>query len=497
MPQLRSSPSPLQSLQSIAKKPGKKKKSNTPTKKSAVPPGDDAESRDVRQPSPGSETDDSSTGSAGFVDKELDSLETQKADITRKRQELDAAEARIREKAQLLKAYPARAVPRSLPTPSGSASSGSSALSNTAARTAPVVARDDGKRLRQDVRVVDDARETRLRRIHALFPASDASRSPRFGDDPGDRDVRGGGPKRVRFADQQDPDDADDDDEALVLAAPEGVTRMSYITQASKLLLFLTNSTLSPSSTLLPSSLSPQMTLVYSAALTDIRQRLHASLGAKQPTFAEFLFILHAVQQYTPSLFPKRADRGSLAVATLAAWHTQFSNELSDLMRLANGSQEFVDGYFPVFILRIRNADASTFDPVVVVRDLFADATVKLVSERQKEVMKLALSQGPSQQHQSGGKGSGGKGWGKGGKGKGGKGNSYPPPPGMPGQDWHDVYWMYARFPIDSSGRRIRSACFKCGGGSTPNSSNSHQARDCKAVDSVVQDWVRYMKPAQ
>ena len=166
-------------------------------------------------------------------------------------------------------------------------------------------------------------------------------------------------------------------------------------------------------------------------------------------------------------------------------------------MRLANGSQEFVDGYFPVFILRIRNADASTFDPVVVVRDLFADATVKLVSERQKEVMKLALSQGPSQQHQSGGKGSGGKGWGKGGKGKGGKGNSYPPPPGMPGQDWSDHYWMWIRFACDSSGRRIKSACFKCGSGSTPGSSSSHHPRDCKATDSVVQDWVRYMKPAQ
>jgi hypothetical protein len=76
---------------------------------------------------------------------------------------------------------------------------------------------------------------------------------------------------------------------------------------------------------------------------------------------------LHAVQQYTPSLFPKRTDRGSLAVATLAAWHTRLTDELSDLMRLANGSQEFVDGYFPVFVLRTRNADASTFDPVVVV----------------------------------------------------------------------------------------------------------------------------------
>ena len=65
-------------------------------------------------------------------------------------------------------------------------------------------------------------------------------------------------------------------------------------------------------------------------------------------------------------------------------------------MKLANGSQEFVDGHFPVFVLKTRDAEASTFDPVAVVRALFADVTVKLVSKRQKEVMNLVLSYGQS-----------------------------------------------------------------------------------------------------
>jgi hypothetical protein len=153
---------------------------------------------------------------------------------------------------------------------------------------------------------------------------------------------------------------------------------------------------------------------VYSAALTDIRQRVHVLLGAQQPTFAEFLFILQAAQVYAPSLFPNNHSEGQLAVATLAAWHTQLINVLTDVMKLANNSQEFADGYWPLFALKLRDAEPSTFDPVAVAKDLFSEVTVKLVSKRQKEVMNLAFSGGQSQQHhsqdQSGGKGSGGKG---------------------------------------------------------------------------------------
>jgi len=253
---------------------------------------------------------------------------------------------------------------------------------------------------------------------------------------------------------------------------------------------------------LLPSPLSSSLTLVYSAALTDIRHRVLSTLGAQQPTFAEFLFIMNAAQQYAPSLFPNNPNRGRLAVAALAAWHTQFTNVLTDMMKLANDSQKFVDGNFPLFFLHLRDADPSTFDPVAVAKALFSEVTVKLVSKRQKEVMNLAFPGGQSQQYQSqqyqsGGKGSGGKGSGKGGKGNGGKGNSFPPPLGMPGQEWSNQFWMYIRFAYDSAGQKIRKARFKCGCGSTPNATSFHLARDCKAADAVVQDWVRFMKPAQ
>jgi len=66
----------------------------------------------------------------------------------------------------------------------------------------------------------------------------------------------------------------------------------------------------------------------------------------------------------------------------------------------------------------------------------------------------------------------------------------------MPGQEWSDHHWMYIRFARDSYGRHIKNACFKCGCGSAPNSTSSHLGRDCKADPSVVQDWVRFMKPA-
>jgi hypothetical protein len=335
--------------------------------------------------------------------------------------------------------------------------------------------------------------------VRTLFDLSPvARRPPRQRDEIDDQDVGRVVRQRVRFADREH---ADDDEDGLVLTVPGDGARMSYLTQTAKLLLFLTNSTLSSSSTLLPSPLSSLLTLVYSAALTDIRQRVHISLGAEQPTFAEFLCILKAAQQYAPSLFPNNHSRGQLAVAALASWHTQFVNLLNDIMKLANNSQAFADGHFPLFKIKCRDADPSTFDPVAVAKELFSEATVKLVSRRQKEVMNLAFSGGQSQQYQSqqyqsGGKGSGGKGWGNGGKGKGGKGSSSPPPPGMPGQTWSDPWQMWIRFAFDHAGRKIRTACFKCGSGSTPNSSSSHLARDCKADPTVVQDWVRLMRPA-
>ena len=265
----------------------------------------------------------------------------------------------------------------------------------------------------------------------------------------------------------------------------------------AKLLLFLAESTLSPTPPLLPNTLSQGQTLVYSAALNDIRQHLHRSFGAQQPTFAHFLLVLHDVKQYLPPLFSGKLDRSSLAIAAVSEWHFQFTRQLDQLMYLADNNQDFVDAQFPVFTLKLRDADAASFDPVATVKAMFADVTVSLASKRQKEVMKSMFSApGQPQHHQHGGKGSGGKGSGKGGKGKGGKGSSHPPPPGMPGQEWSDLYWMWIRIACDSGNRRIRNACFKCGCGSAPNATSFHLARQCNASDAQIQDWVRFMKPA-
>jgi hypothetical protein len=56
---------------------------------------------------------------------------------------------------------------------------------------------------------------------------------------------------------------------------------------------------------------------------------------------------------------------------------------------------------------------------------------------------------------------------------------------------------MYVRFPKDANGRTLRHCCYKCGAGSAPGSSNHHLARDCRATDAQVLDWVRNMKPVQ
>ena len=500
MPNTRSnspSPAPERPVQTSSKKKGKQQGNQSKKTADKTPsPQNDAEDRNENV-----ETDDSSAGSAAHVDKRLESLEKSQAAILKMRQDLDAEEARNRVLAEHLLAYPSGDVPRSLPTAAaGPVSSGSVALS-AAERVDP-----DAARLRQDERTVAAARAAREQRVRTLFNISPvASRRPRTRDELRDDDVREVVPKRVRFADR-DSDDDDEDGGALAVV-PGGGARLGYLKNTAEFLLFLTNSTLSPSSTLLPSSLSSSLTLVYSAALTDIRHRVLSTLGAQQPTFAEFLFIMNAAQQYAPSLFPNNPNRGRLAVAALAAWHTQLTNVLTDMMKLANDSQKFVDGNFPLFFLQLRDADPSTFDPVAVAKALFSDVTVKLVSKRQKEVMNLAFPGGQSlqyqsqqyqsQQYQSGGKGSGGKGWGNGGKGKGGKGSSSPPPPGMPGQTWSDQYWMYIRFAYDSAGQKNRKACFKCGCGSSPNSTSSHHARDCKADSAVVRDWVQFSKPAQ
>ena len=486
------SPAPEQPAQTSSKKKGKKKGKKQSTKHAAErtpSPHDDSEDHDAN-----SDTDDFSAGSAALVDEKLESLEKRQAAIIKTRQDLDAEEARNRALAEQLLAYTSGAVPRSLPTAAtGPVSSGSVAVSATSREDS------DAAKLRQDKRTVAAARAAREQRVRSLFSMPPvAPRPPRSRDDLDDPDVRGVVPKRVRFADRVD---ADEDEDCHVLAVPGDGARMTYLAPTARLLLFLTNSTLSSSSTLLPSPLSSSLTLVYSAALTDIRQRVHVSLGAQQPTFAEFLFILQAAQQYAPSLFPNNHSKGQLAVAALAAWHTQLINVLTDVMKLANNSQAFADGHWPLFALKLRDAEPPTFDPVAVAKDLFSEVTVKLVSKRQKEVMNLAFSGGQSQQYQSqqyqpGGKGSGGKGWGKGGKGKGGKGYSFPPPPGMAGQEWSDQHQMYIRFAYDSVGQKNRRACFKCGCGSAPNSTSSRSARDCKADGTVVQDWVRFMKPA-
>ena len=460
-------------------------KSKQSTAARSPPPQDDSEDSSAER----DDADASSASSAGFMDQELESVEERHLDIERRQRELDAERADNRAKAVQLLTYPTGPVPRSLPT---SASSSVSSGPSSAARAAAVVASAADQRRRQDTITVAAARAARLDRVRSMVGISHgASRPPLVRDELDDRHARDVGAKRVRFA--VDPDAEDDD--VVALAAPEDVSRKQWLNQTRRLLLFLARSTLAPTSALLPCTLTAAQTFVYSSALSDIRQGLHVSLGNQPATFANFLYVLNTIKQYLPPLFPGRPDRSGMAIAAVSDWHAQFSDELNQLMRLANDNQQFVDAQMPIFVLKLRSVDPDSFDPVVIIKAMFADVTVSLVAQRQKEAMKLALSSDQPQQYQMGGKGFGGRGSGKGGKGKGGKGGSHPQPPGMPGQEWSDNYWMYIRFACDSAGRRVKGACFKCG--CPPNSPNPHRANLCQATPAQIDDWVRYMKPAQ
>ena len=266
------------------------------------------------------------------------------------------------------------------------------------------------------------------------------------------------------------------------------------------------NSTCSPCPPLIPTLLSTH-TLVYASALAHVSNQLRFTFGTDQPSFHHILLILRELPQFFPALFENKPDKEALATSAFTKWHRLFNEELTKLLRLADNNRPYVDAQFAVFIAAVDDAVPSDFDPVALLKKHVKDLAKVLTAQKSKQIMR-AMFPAPVQsapQHQfssSGGRNAGGNGSGKGGggRGKGGKGpqqHSWPPPPGLPGQDWNDHHWMWVRFPKDANGKSLRGCCYKCGAGSAPGSSNHHLARDCRATDAQVLDWVRNMKPVQ
>jgi hypothetical protein len=406
---------------------------------------------------------------------------------------------------QLLLAHPQGDLPEAVPSHAVVTAAAASALQ---AADEEKRRRDEAEaiRLQSDAAVADSARRDRLRRLQQLaLPAVDAPvlPAPR-------RRARSESPERpvprpvkvTRFA----PADDSDEEEAELSILPAALSRPKYLIEAYKLLIYLVNSTCSPCPPLIP-ALHSAHTLVYAAALAHVNSQLRVHFGADPPSFHHFLYILRELPQFFPALFADKTDKEAMATTAATRWHRLFSNELTRLLRLADDCRQYVDAQFPVFITALDEADPRTFDPVALFKKHVSKLSERLTDSKSKQLLRsmypTPVQSAPQQQSSSsGGRNAGynGSGKGGGGRGKGGKGpqqHSWPPPPGLPGQDWNDRHWMYVRFPKDANGRNLRNCCYKCGAGSAPGSSNHHLARDCRATDAQVLDWVRNMKPVQ
>jgi len=428
--------------------------------------------------SPSASTDSSLRLTDGLADQRMDTLAAKIEAGLQKQKDLLAELERDQIALQLLLGHPRGALPEAVPSNALVTASAASALQ---AADEQQRQRDeaDAIRLQADAAAADKARLDRLHKLQQLaFPAVGAPVSAARRRAPSDSPERQSRPVKVtRFALPASLDSDAEEEELSIVPAAMSLSRPKYLVDTVKLLLYLVNSTCSPCPPVIP-TLHPAHTLVYSSALAYFNSQLRVNFGADLPSFHHFLFLLHELPQFFPALFADKPENEALATTAATKWHRLFNNELNRLMRLAENSKRYVDAQFTAFIAALDDADPRIFDPVALLKKHVAKLAEILSASKSKQLLK-SMFQAPVQsapQHQSsssGGRNAGGNGSGKGGggRGKGGKGpqqHSWPPPPGLPGQDWNDHHWMYVRFPKDAYGKGIRNCCFKCGGGSAP-----------------------------
>ena len=436
----------------------------------------------------------------------MDTLAAKIETAEQKRKALDAELQKDRAELLLLLNHPRGELPDAVPS------------SVTAAAASALQAAEDEKRrrdeaeairLESDLAAVAKARRDRMDKLRRLaLQASD----PPVSAAPGRRALTDSleqhvhrPAKKTRFAEPIDSDTEDHEEEELSIVPPV-LSRPKYLTDASKLLLYLVNSTCSPCPPVIP-TLQAAQTLVYAAALAHVNGLLRVNFGADQPSFQHILCILQALPQFFPALFENKPDKEALATTAFTKWHRHFNDQLTRLLSFADQRRDYVENQFIIFIASLDEVVPSAFDPVAIIKKHVTKLAADLTAQRSKYIMRgmfpAPVQSSPQQQSSSSGvRNTGGYGSGRsgGGRGKGGKGSqqhSYPPPPGLPGQDWNDHHWMYIRFPRDANGKGMRNCCFKCGGGSAHGSSNHHLAKDCRATAAQIVDWVQNMKPVQ
>jgi hypothetical protein len=415
----------------------------------------------------------------------MDSLAAKIEANRQKRQALEAELEQDQTALQLLLAHPRGELPEAVP----------SNVVVTAAAASALQAADEEKRRRDeadaircqsDLDTADKARHERMDRLRQLAFAVDTpvSAAPRHR-------ARSGSPERplprplkqTRFA-QPDPHDSDEEEEELSIL-PAALSRPTYLIEASKLLLYLVNSTCSPCPPMIP-TLRSAHTLVYAAALAHVNSQLRVHFGADRPSFHHFLYILRELPQFFPALFADKTDKEAMATTAATRWHRLFSNELTRLLRLADDCRQYVDAQFPVFITALDEAEPRTFDPVALFKKHVSKLSERLTDSKSKQLLR-SMYPAPAKSNGSRDKDSGTN-WG--GAGEGGDVDQIPGP-GPPGSFWHWSHDCFVRYVSDASGHRLTHICMMCGWSGTP----SHNASHCPADESEIANWVELAIP--
>ncbi len=247
----------------------------------------------------------------------------------------------------------------------------------------------DAIRLQSDAAAADRARRDRLRRLQQLaLPAVDPPVLPaprrRARSESPERQL----PKPVKVTRFAPADDSDEEEEELSIL-PAALSRPKYLIEASKLLIYLVNSTCSPCPPVIP-TLHSAHTLVYAAALAHVNGQLpvRVHFGADRPSFHHFLYILRELPQFFPALFADKTDKEAMATTAATKWHRLFSNEPTRLLRLADDCRQYVDAQFPVFIAALDDADPRIFDPVALFKKHVSKLTERLTDSRSKQLLR-------------------------------------------------------------------------------------------------------------
>jgi hypothetical protein len=294
--------------------------------------------------------------------------------------------------------------------------------------------------------------------------------------------------KALSSPDQSSGDESDDLVE--LPAVPVGEMRIRKV--VDKLVNWLALSALThlptPVPAFGPSPAHASLTLVYTAALLEMRGKINPR---ERPTYMTYLGLLEVVQRFLPQLLshkPAALPVGNLYVCDIMA---KIRGELDDAILTLDGQQELIDVTFTTFLVDLR-AGGHAFQPVAAVVKAMASLSTSVTNKKTKTTINAAytgaqgsspaLQQQPQHQQQQ-------------------QGYHQQQLPLQHGggqqtqQQWSDELGMLCREPELLDGRTLQWACVKCGAGAS-HGARGHNAADCKASDAEIEAWVHHGRAA-